>query len=373
MFRMKDDDGGFAMVFVAILLVMLIGLVAFAVDTAALYQERRELQNGADAAVLAIAADCAFGTAVCDTPTAEATADDYADANAGDDAAQIDDVQLDTTSQTIEVTTATETSDGGGIFEPFFAQVIGFDGSHVQARASAAWGAPAGLSTLPIIFSDCEWQKYQGDPGTEDHEIRTVYFHGNTDPPGNGQGGQGGGPGGGPGGGQGPPMEGAEDCHYSPSGQDLPGGFGWLDENTEIDCAALTAIGEWIGIDPGNTPSTGCDPEDMEAILDEEIPIPYFGTVTQDGEIITEGEAISGNGATAEYLVSGYALLHVTGYNFGGQFKAESVAPGPGFNKLPCTGEMRCIEGYFVEGDISSGEIDPGGENRGLIVIKFTS
>ena len=72
--RWLDDERGVSLIFVAILLPVLFGFAVFAVDAAALYEERRELQNGADAAVLAIAEDCAFGLATgsipCDVPAA---------------------------------------------------------------------------------------------------------------------------------------------------------------------------------------------------------------------------------------------------------------------------------------------------------------
>ena len=43
---------------VAIVVVLLFGFTALAFDIAALVQEKRELQNGADAAALAVAKDC---------------------------------------------------------------------------------------------------------------------------------------------------------------------------------------------------------------------------------------------------------------------------------------------------------------------------
>ena len=43
------------------MLVVLIGVGALVIDSGALYAERRQLQNGADAAALAVAQDCADG------------------------------------------------------------------------------------------------------------------------------------------------------------------------------------------------------------------------------------------------------------------------------------------------------------------------
>ena len=80
------DDAGATIVFVAVILVALLALTAFAVDFGRMWEERRQLQNGADAAALAIAEDCARG--LCDGSYDEyATAEIYVDANARDGAA----------------------------------------------------------------------------------------------------------------------------------------------------------------------------------------------------------------------------------------------------------------------------------------------
>ena len=58
---LRDDERGASAVLVAILLVPLLGFAAIALDVGALYVERGQLQNGADAAALAIAQDCSDG------------------------------------------------------------------------------------------------------------------------------------------------------------------------------------------------------------------------------------------------------------------------------------------------------------------------
>ena len=77
------------LVWVALMLVVLLGIGALVIDVGALYAERRELQNGADAAALAVATDCAEGN--CDA-TKSATADDVRRQNANDGAANVDEV-----------------------------------------------------------------------------------------------------------------------------------------------------------------------------------------------------------------------------------------------------------------------------------------
>ena len=86
--RMTSDtshDRGAVAIFVALCLVILLMIAAWVIDGSALYQERRELQNGADAAALAIARDCAEGACGDVYATGEA----FADGNAGDGQSRI--------------------------------------------------------------------------------------------------------------------------------------------------------------------------------------------------------------------------------------------------------------------------------------------
>lgn len=154
--RLNNEDRGASMAFFAVCLVFLIGFAGLAVDVGALYAEKTELQKGAEAAVLAIAEDCAHGTRPCDVPTATATAESYIDANATDLAGALDSLVLDLVAQEVTVIDATERSDGGSIFLPFFAQVIGWEGMTVKAQAKARWGTLGSDNTIPITVSMCD-------------------------------------------------------------------------------------------------------------------------------------------------------------------------------------------------------------------------
>ncbi len=322
--RRLSGDQGLATVTVAISVTVLVGMLAFAVDVGALYAERRELQSGADAAALAIAHLCAEGDLTCNPVSAPSVAANYADDNAKDGAHGVDSVDLDLLNQTVSVATSTiDGSTGDTLLPPFFASVLGFDGATVRAGASAAWGYPSSLpQTLPLIFSDCEWMKYSPfiqDGPTYIGSPQVIYFHGD-----------------------------AESCHASPSGQDMPGGFGWLDTDGG-KCAATISVGAWVPIDPGASPPNPCNPGPMSNLVGTVIALPYF-------------KDISGTGNNATYEVAGYGALHVTGYNFGGGFKEG----GP-----PCTGNDRCIAGYFTRQTVTMGDL--GGEDRGIVVVKLTS
>ena len=72
--RLRKDERGAVAIIVALLMVVLIGFAALAVDISAMWAEKRQLQNGADAGALAIAQECAKGA--CGSP--DGTAQTYA-------------------------------------------------------------------------------------------------------------------------------------------------------------------------------------------------------------------------------------------------------------------------------------------------------
>ncbi len=328
-----SGEEGFAMVFIAVILVMLVGMVAFAIDVSALYEERRELQSGADASVLAIAEAC-VREEPCNAAVASATAHDYADFNTKDGSAGVAEVDLDTSAGKVAVTTETEQPDGTTVFAPFFARVIGFDGTTVRARAEAIYGYAGKAEVLPLIISECEWDREKDkkhDPPYDPLKEVTFYFH-------DGQA--------------------AEECNAQPGhDQDansiLAGGFGWLDSNG--DCVATVENGNIVIEDPGASPSTGCSPSVLYDTIFDNNPIllPWFLDAW-------------GLGANGQYEVKDFMAFYVTGYNFGGQYKVKSSATGD----YPCKGDDRCISGYITT------KLDPdadiGGGNRGVLVVRLT-
>lgn len=87
-----QDDAGAIGILVAALLGggLLLGLGAMVIDVGQLYQERAELQNGADAAALAVAKLCIEPT--CTSTNALSTAQTYAGENTKDGVAGVDTV-----------------------------------------------------------------------------------------------------------------------------------------------------------------------------------------------------------------------------------------------------------------------------------------
>jgi hypothetical protein len=316
---MKDERGAVGL-FTAVMVVVLFGFLGLAVDVGAMYDERRQLANGADAAVLAIAEDCALGVISCDQATARAIAASFASANARDGAAAIDSVTIDRIAKTVRVVASTLTDDGGRVFEPFFAEVIGYDGSTIRAAAAAQWGYPRSIrGVLPLIISECEFPLGTPLPTAP----RVLYFHdGNP----------------------------AEPCNAQ-AGQDADGdgflasGFGWL--NTASGCKIDLVSGMWVPADPGSSPSTGCSVPDISGLIGQPVPLPIF-------------DDLIGVGAGGDYHIAGFALFVITGYNLGGQFQLNR----------PCNGDERCVSGYFTTGTVYDGEV--GGDYRGIVIVKLT-
>lgn len=347
--QLRSEDRGVTMVVASIWIMMLVGFGAYALDIARVYNEHSELQNAADAAVLAVAYDCAM--ALCVNGYDEfGVADDYADPNARDGAVWVEEAAVESAAQTVSVTTATEQPDGSNHFDMVFAQVLGYDGLTVRAEATASWGVLGGGPTFPLTFSKCEWDNF-GTPGYIDEGAGgflhrssavtsgqlppssgyayesayvTIYFHGSST------------------------------CHAGPSGQDLPGGFGWLDTNG-VGCLANTTVGSWVTADPGSSPSNGCRASEVEQTVGTVVLIPYFENYSQTGN----------NG---QYQPYAYGALYVTGYYFGGQFREKSLVDG----QDPCSGNDRCIQGYMIGEWAVSGPTN-GGSNLGVLGVQLSS
>ncbi|HUP75246.1 MAG TPA: pilus assembly protein TadG-related protein [Acidimicrobiales bacterium] len=338
--RAERERGAIAIV-VAALLVVLIAAAALAIDISSLYQEKRTLQNGADAAALAVAKDCALTT--CNT----ALANTYADLNADDGNHNVDEVcgtgpglaacadppSVPAGTEYVKVTTSTfETISGDDQINFNFAPVLDLiapgdhSGKTMRASAVAAWGSPGGATTLPITFSLCEYQEFvptpdslqTGPPFTGAASI--IYFHGSTA---------------------------AGSCPAGPSGFDLPGGFGWLD--TDADCQAVIEVGDWVSDETG-VAVPNC--VDLTSLRNTTILLPIFDQ--------TNGLT----GANGEYHIVGFAAFYLTGYRFPGDRWPNnfSCPEQPGSSGT-------CLRGYFT-GFVTTGT-SFGGPDMGVNIIKL--
>ena len=143
------------LVVVALALLVLVAIVALAVDGGSLYAERRKMQNAADAGALAGARELCLNEFSTLTTVTKA-ADEYAVELNGADGAVV------TVSAPVTVTVvATETA------QTFFARAIGFDEVEVSARASASCEGPvAGGGLWPLAVAEDVYDRTCTDPKT---------------------------------------------------------------------------------------------------------------------------------------------------------------------------------------------------------------
>ena len=292
--RRLGDERGASAVLVALLLVPLFGFGAIAVDVAAIYSERRQLQNGADAAALAIGHDCADG--IC-TEVPQGLADELTTLN-------YDEAGSTHGTPTVTFGDSEVTVMNPGVQGHWLAPVLGVGSTDVSASATVRWGAPgSGTAVLPLAFSWCEFEKQTGGGLPSGETPTTIYFTKSS-----------------------PAVEGTPDC-TGPSGNEVPGGFAWLDTDDGV-CGSSTEADGTAYSSTGNSVPSECTPEYFESLIGETVLLPIF-------------EESGDTGANAWYRIYAYAAFTITGYNFGGQYKEPSPAP--------CSGEERCIQGYFTE------------------------
>jgi hypothetical protein len=134
--RRRDERGAVA-VFVALVLTVLLGCGALAVDLGDLWQSRRHLVTATDAAALAAAQSAALGETACGAVDDQFVAANYDDATV--------------TGCTVEGAGTPQglvTVDASAPVDVRFASVLGFDDQEVHAGTAAAWFIPAGAYSL---------------------------------------------------------------------------------------------------------------------------------------------------------------------------------------------------------------------------------
>lgn len=351
--RWLRRDEGVSMVLVGVMLAVLMGMAGMAIDLGVVYGERRELRNAADAGALAVAADCGMRTRPCDDSTARSTAEQYANANAGDGASTVDSVNLTLTGATTGsvrvITSAWDAAAGkSGVKVPLMS-LLGFDRVAVRAAATAVFGPVGSGGGLPLVIGECEFcTATNGCPVTADSvfgpDSRTtlVFKDPSKDP--------------------------YAACPADPAGKDAPGSFGWLDTDGKMCWVESDIEMPLLPADPGVSPSTGCDPSDLIALLemaeDEGVQIPIYDAICKDpyGQQCEEGDA---GGANTYYRITGYGSFHLTAYFLGGQYKHPS-----NFSCGTGNSADRCIQGYFVTAEKHTGNL--GGKDFGVVLVKLT-
>jgi Flp pilus assembly protein TadG len=362
--RRGDDRGGVAAL-VAVVLSFggLIGMAALSVDVGQLYAERRQVQNGADGAALALARDCANPATTCDTSTA-GLARTMANANANDSATNVLAVCGKSPAATVScpasslgtslprcfadptgspqgwvrVVTATATAGGGTLLPPIFARALegnaGYAGTQVGACGQAVWGTEGSGNALPLTLSACEWNTATANgttfapsppyPPYPAGEV-ALKLHATNDTTGG--------------------------CTTSGSGSLLPGGFGWLNST---NCQTTSTAGGWVNADPGVSASSCAD--QLAALVGTLLYLPVFDQAT-------------GTGSGGQYHIKGFAAFYLSGYVLPGAHPTTVNPPG---TVTKCKGSDKCIYGWFTQGLAPSGGQIGSGPYMGARVVALT-
>lgn len=356
-------------VLVAVLIAagVLFGMGALVIDVGQLYQNRAELQNGADAGALAVAKSCIQGTC------APSTATQYADVNASKLTGGTAGVNLVCGSGSlgacpastglitdcppaplsgtnyVDVHTSTELPGGSHLLPPVFAKTLAgngnYQGSTVYACAQAEWGAPSTATTVAYTISACTWDVYtsQGQslappppyspPYSSLSSVDTVvYEHGNTN---------------------------NTICpaqYQEPSGSDGPGNFGWTSDSG--NCSVTINNNTYQG-STGTSASSDC----LTAL--------YNAWSTQSVVYLPVYTTTSGTGAGLTYTLKGFAAFVLTGYYFPGSVGQQAKEKDWVTGKYPCSGSNFCLSGFFTHGLIPSVS-SLGGPNLGAYAVKLT-
>ena len=173
--RIRNENGQVA-IWMAIMIISLIGFGALVTDVGSLYEERRQLQTKADAAALSAAKELAEYNSIDVAITEASTFADYNPSNnPAEQELQISPNFAESTVEALISEKVTRTSRG-----LFLAPVLGFTQAEVKARAVAIWGPPAGALGNLAPFTVYENDLPENFPGP----ITTIYPHKKNSPPG---------------------------------------------------------------------------------------------------------------------------------------------------------------------------------------------
>lgn len=340
--RMRRDDGATA-IMVALVMVVLVGMAAFAVDMGSMHLQNRELQNSADAGALAIAQQCAAGSCPADE---DAEAVLYAGANSTSGGGFFEnttaDANLDLAAQQVTVTATGDNT-------PLFRGVLGAGDSTFARSATVIWGPPGSLvSSLPLTISECEFNNAIptpdaladpaallaavesgtiGMPPFPAGEVTFKFHFPTTDISG---------------------------CPAGPPGSDHPGGFGWLEPDADgaTDCETSSDTSGMFDTSTGA--SIPCDKDEFAALRGTVVPLPVY-------------EYVMGNGSNAEYKMAGFAAFFLSGWRFPSS-TGDSYATG----SPPCSPPDTCISGWFTSATLAEGgEVDLGAGGGGINVVQL--
>ena len=415
----RRERGATAVVVTLVVTFIALPALAISIDIGNIMFERRQLQNGTDAASLSLAQTCAGSAAACDATLTPAGLNSLASANAADGQSQLNtafglngqcarppkDVTyanmppcLSATATAAQQEAALKdlgacppvgsyyTSGAGkdlGYVETYvqtkstavdntilpstFAKGITGGGTRQTSCARAAWGpgAPASTNVVSLTMSECDWKAQVGTPPSYPPAPSGAWpGYSDTDDRPNW-----------------PSVEHAvwskgnpvAGCDTSSPGGTAPGGFAWLKGQ---GCSATMTEG-WVTTDPGA--DAECTRAQLESYRGTVIFIPVFdcraGVAKNPipSETTEPGYCSSGSGSNVYYHVAGFAPFYLSGWFFGNAAdkKLESVKPPTG--RYLCSGDDRCLFGWFTTGVIPAGDFvlsTPTDPNYGITIVQ---
>jgi hypothetical protein len=306
---MRDEDRGAVAVIVAMSMVVLLIAAAFSVDIGAMYSERSQLQNAADASAIGVAQACA--SAACTTQSATTEAQSLANANSNDGASKAA-VTFAPAGGSVSVTTSTvDGRTGDGFMKLSFAPIAGITTKTLAATATAAWGSPSGgPAVIALAFAPCQFNTSGA--------TQVIYEQSNSGTCQDGQ------------------------------GQTISGGFGWLTTSSN-SCSTIVAAGvsgTIFSSSPGASVPAACAAA-LNAYLNQTILLPVFSNA-------------SGTGSGGTYTVQGFVAFQLLGWGL------------PGTSYPANAGNYKGITGKFVKFVSTAEGFTLGGTNFGATVAQLT-
>lgn len=161
--QLREERGAVA-VMVALLMPIFFGAAAIGIDVAAVWSARQQVQTGADAAVIAVAMDCARGNC----GDIKKTAEDAFWAN--DEAAKLS--NLGPGEGWISANTGTRrvsaTQKKDWLVNHFFAGALGYDTGALSVSSYARWAPTAQARVeIPLAISYCAYRQLAGTLGSK--------------------------------------------------------------------------------------------------------------------------------------------------------------------------------------------------------------
>lgn len=319
--RAETERGGVAVI-MAILMVVLLGFAALAVDVGMLYSERAQLQNGADAGALFVAQKCGSKlpiNAVDCNANPSAGLRSLVEGNAVDGVSRVEQpLALNAGQQTVTIKVqAREPGKPTDGISTFFARALGIATAEVSASASAQWGTPSkGGMVLPLAIAECKFNMGPGASAGSEQVLELAV---------NGCGG-------------------------------IPGGFGWLNDSKDSECGITLsagtagAAGTWVYSDTGAPMPNVCNSADLSKLNNQTVLFPLYAVAT-------------GTGSGGAYYIKGFAAFHVTAYRF----------PSASWQLSGSQICNKCIRGHFVKFVSLSQALELGSTpDYGTSVVRLT-